>query len=201
MSTNGQHPRPRRLGELLEQLGPVLPGDQIGLGGGAPLLVRVALHGSESLSGSLTTWRWLFLDDGSLFEAAPKGCFHYPRHLEVAEGSDLFVELVAQDGALVRFERRVRAGTVGRRHIRVTLEGQPYRVAFTGTAAVQRFGPAPDLAAWRDLRSEPDQNVYFGLIQDADPRQVALGLWTSDVCLSFGERVEPGEVIIRRAEA
>jgi hypothetical protein len=178
-----------------------LPGDKIGLGGGAPLGIRTALHCSESIDSSLTTWRWLFLDDGTLFEAAPKGCFRYERHEEVPSGSDLFTELVAQDGALVRFERRVRAGTVGRRHIRVSLDGQTYRVAFTGTAAVQRFGPAPELAAWRDLRPEADQNVYFGLIQDADPRQVALGLWTSDVCLSFGERVEPGEVVLRRAEA
>jgi hypothetical protein len=201
MSSNGQHPRPRRLADLLAQLGPVLPGDQIGLGTGVPLTIRTALHGSENIGGSLTTWHWLFLEDGSLFEAAPKGCFHYPRHEEVPSGSDLFAELVAQDGALVRFERRVRAGTVGRRHIRVTLDGQTYRVAFTGTAALQRFGPSPELAAWRDLRPEPDQNVYFGLIQDADPRQVALGLWTSDVCLSFGERVEPGEVVVRRAES
>jgi hypothetical protein len=200
MTSNGRHPRPRRLADLLAQLAPILPGDQIGLRASAPLTIRTALHCGESIGGRLTTWRWLFLDDGSLFEAAPKGCFHYERHEVVPTGSDLFVELVAQDGALVRFERRVRAGTVGRRHIRVTLDGQPYRVAFTGTAAVQRFGPAPELAAWRDLRPEADQNVYFGLLQDTDPHQAALGLWTSDVCLSFGERVEPSEVVLRRAE-
>jgi hypothetical protein len=54
-----------------------------------------------------------------------------------------YYALVAQDGALVRFEDRVRAGTWDTRPVRLTLERRRWRVTSTGTVTAQRLGPAP----------------------------------------------------------
>ena len=179
----------------------LLPGDALDLAERPDLLVRTVFHGSETLQDVTVEWRWIFLDDGSLLELAPKGRFLYPRHQVEPRGSPLYEEMVAQDGALVRFERHVREGSVADRPVHITLDERRYRVASTGTCLARRLGAEPELAPWRGFRSEPDQNVYFNLVEVDDESSVALGLWTTDLCLSFGRPLEPGDIRgIRRPE-
>jgi hypothetical protein len=174
----------------------LLPDDRLAVGAGEPRLVRTVLVCREVIQGQVTEWRWVFLDDGSLLELAPKGWAHYERHLILERGTALYEALVAQDGALVRFERRVRAGTWARRPVRVTIEGQTYRLRFTGTFSAQRFGEEPNLSAWRAIQADSDQNVYFGLLADTDEQSLVLGVWTTDVSLSFGRPIGQSELTI-----
>ncbi len=128
---------------------------------------------------------WLaFLESGGLLEPVRGAAHLYDRHLVLAHGSNPYEMLVAQDGALVRFEERRQAGELERRPVRVTLEGREYLVTETGTMAATRAGEPPTLAPWRTLREDAARNVYFRLRATAGS-SVALGLWTDDVCVSF----------------
>jgi hypothetical protein len=172
-----------------ERLARLTPGETVELPERGERGVVTAYACYELLNEQRTDWRWLFLDDGSLLELAPRGRFLYSEHREVPHGGSLYEELVAQDGALVRFEARVRDGSWAERPVQVTLDNTAYRLAFTGTVALERRGPEPLLSAWRALGPDPEHNVYFGLIQIEDDTRLVLGLWTADVCLSFGERL------------
>jgi hypothetical protein len=178
---------------VAERLSRLAPSETVELRGRGEREVVTAYACYELLNEQRTDWRWLFLDDGSLLELAPRGRALYTIHHEVPHGSGLYEELVAQDGALVRFEARVRDGSWAERPVQVTLDGTAYRLLFTGTVSTERLGPEPPHSAWRTLRPDPEQNVYFGLAQVDDERRLVLGLWTADVCLSFGERVEVSE--------
>ena len=196
MMQNGPSPNGSAAIELRRQLYAVLPGDRIRLTGGpgGPRTIEVVLLCSETIDGQTTDWRWLFLDDGSLLESAPKGCFLYRRHELLDRGTRRYQELVAQDGALVRFERRVRDGTWAQRPVHLTVGERRYRVAYTGTVVAQRLGPEPRLGPWRALGPDPAKNVFFGLTAVEDQHDVILGLWTEGVCLSFGRPLGPAEV-------
>ena len=106
----------------LAQLDKLLPGDLVIFWGEGERLVRTLFLCREGVMGRTYEWRWLFLDDGTLLEISPDGYYRYRRHLLVKQGTPLYEELVAQDGALVRFEERVRAGVSGRRPVHVTVE-------------------------------------------------------------------------------
>lgn len=174
----------------LAQLGALVPGDAIELWEGGSLVVRTTFLCEETVDARTYHWRWMFLDDDSLLEVSPDGYFRYREHRLVKQGTALYEELVAPDGALVRFEERVRSDESGRRPVHVTLEGQEYRLTGTGVVRVQRLGPAPTLVPWQSFDPNPDENVYFGLVQTADESQVALGLWTVHLGLSFGRELE-----------
>ncbi|HEY8475559.1 MAG TPA: hypothetical protein VIN09_01675 [Chloroflexota bacterium] len=178
----------------LAQLDKLLPGDLVIFWGEGERLVRTLFLCREGVMGRTYEWRWLFLDDGTLLEISPDGYYRYRRHLLVKQGTPLYEELVAQDGALVRFEERVRAGVSGRRPVHVTVEDETYRIASTGTVTVERFGAEPDLACWRAFAPDPSENVYFGMVSVADEERVALGLWTTHVCLSFGRPLRAADV-------
>jgi hypothetical protein len=156
--------------------------------------VKTTFVCEETVDGNATSWHWTFVDDGSLLEASPDGYFWYKSHQIAKQGSELYEELVAQDGALVRFEERVRAGESGRRPVHVTIDGQEYRLTSTGTVRVQRAGAEPELMPWRSFDQNPDENVYFGLVQTADEANVMLGLWTTHVCLSSGKELAETDV-------
>jgi hypothetical protein len=187
MSQNGSAGQdgPPRFGPPSDLDG-LLPGDRLDLGEQTGLTVKTILHGSETIDALTVEWRWIFLDDGTLLELAPKGRYVYREHQLFPRGSAVYEELVAQDGALVRFERQVREGHAGRRPVHVTLQGRRYRVTSTGTCLTRRLGVEPDLAPYRAFQPEPDQNVYFNLVAVGDGSQVGLGLWTTDLALSFG---------------
>lgn len=179
---------------LLEQLHLVEPGDVVDVWMETAYVIRSIFLCEEGFGPDVTRWRWIFLDDGSLVEASPDGCYRYRRHELVRQGTDLYEELVAPDGVLVRFEQRVREGSAGRRPVHVTLGGTEYRVASTGTARVQHKGDPPDLLPWQSFSSDPEKNVYFGLVAGDDGGDVVLGLWTAHVSLSFGAELPESQI-------
>ncbi len=178
----------------LEQLGSLAPGDVVEIWDGGSPLVKTVIDCEETVDGKSYTWRWTFLDDGSLIEASPDGFYWYRTHAIVKQGTDLYEELVAQDGALVRFEERVREGSSGRRPVEATIDGKPYRLTGTGTVRVHQTGPDPDPLPWRSFDRNPDSNVYFGMVDVADESNVKLGLWTVHVCLSSGRELGETDV-------
>lgn len=193
---NGSERKGRSADGPPERLAGLLPGDAVRIGEAAPVEVVSVFVCKELLGGVLTQWRWVFLADGSLLELAPRGTYLYDRHEVLEPGTPRYEELAAQDGALVRFERLVRRGEAGRRQVRVTIHGREYRVAYTGTVTALRLGTEPAPAPWRAFRDDPDANVYFGLVATDDEREVVAGLWTEGVCLSFGRRLEEGDVCV-----
>jgi hypothetical protein len=98
-----------------------LPGDTVGLPGGETGLVETVYLCSEPSGDEMTRWSWVVLADGRLLEVAPRGCALYDAPQVLARGTGRFLELVAQDGGLVRFEERVRDGTWQARPVRLTL--------------------------------------------------------------------------------
>ena len=153
---------------------------------GAARRVETALRCAEELGGAWTRWQWLFLDDGSLLELAPRGSHRYDRHRVLDRAQPLYQQLVAQDGVLVRFEARVRTGTVAAQPTYVTIDRREYVARATGTALVEARDGAPiALGAWSALADDRDQNVWF-LLGAIDGADAVLGLWTRGLCLSFG---------------
>ena len=184
-----------------------LPGDTIAIPGEEPGHVESVYLCAESSGDEVTRWSWIVLADGRLLEVAPRGCAIYGAPVLLPRGTGRYLELVAQDGALVRFEERVRAGTWADRPVRLTLDGRRWRLTSTGTVAAQRLGPAPT-SAWSQLRhqhapgpaiagagvahverptDEPD--VYFTFVGLSDPTILGIGLWATDVLLAFGRRL------------
>lgn len=154
------------------------------MGGDAGGSVTTTLRCRESVGGRVAEWTWSLLEDGALLEEAPRGAFRYTRHRVYERASAVYQQLVAQDGALNRFEARVRAGVDAREPTYVTLEGHEYLVRATGNVGVvERIGPPPTLAAWSALADDPDENVYF-LLEAVDDGTPVLGLWTRALCLS-----------------
>ncbi len=170
------------------------PGDVLDIWGEGHRIVATVLDCTETVAGRGYAWRWIFLDDGTLLEVSPDGTFRYREHQIVKQGSGLYEELTAQDGALVRFERHVREGTSARRPVEIALGERTYRIASTGTVAAVRMGEEPTLLPWRSFGAAEDQNVYFGLVDVEDEDRVGLGLWTAHVCLSFGAPFDPTDV-------
>ncbi|MBI2886876.1 MAG: hypothetical protein HYY02_06675 [Chloroflexi bacterium] len=181
-------------GGYLEELWAVQPGDSVEIWLETAYIVRTVLQCREALEGRVSEWRWLFLDDGSLLEASPDGYYRYREHQVVRQGSELYEELVAQDGLLVRFEERVRRSTVGRRPVHCTIDGREYRVANTGTFTARVLGDAPEPLPWKTLSGDQEQNTYFGMVSTKDEAQVMLGLWTTHICLSAGSVLEPAQI-------
>ena len=186
-----------------------LPGDAVSLPDGGRGLVETVYLCSEPSGDDLTRWSWIVLADGRLLEIAPRGCAIYEPPQVLARGTGRFLELVAQDGALVRFEERVREGTWQARPVRLTLGRRRWRLTSTGTVTAQRLGPTP-AGGWGQIgarfasllplprgegRGEgsvpppEEQDVYFTLASLTDPGALGLGLWATDVVLAFGRRL------------
>jgi hypothetical protein len=173
-----------------------LPGDTIGLPGGERGQVATVYLCSEpsgppgDVAGEPTRWTWIVLADGRLLEIAPRGCALYGPPQILARGSGPFLELVAQDGALIRFEERVRAGTWAARPVRLTLDRRRWRVTSTGTVSARRLGSVTS-NGWGQLgaTSAPEPDVYFTLAGLSDADALGLGLWAQDICLAFGRRL------------
>jgi hypothetical protein len=171
------------------------PGDVVEVFMETAYVVKSVFQCRESVGDRAYEWRWMFLDDGSLLEVSADGHFRYRKHVVLKQGSGPYEELVAQDGALVRFEERVREGSAGRRPVRITIEGKEFRLTSTGTFRAQRFGEEPELIPWRSISPNPQDNVYFGLVETEDEAKVAVGLWTAHVCLSFGQELQPNDLV------
>ena len=168
-----------------------LPGDAVSLPGGDRGIVETVYLCSEPSGDDTTRWSWIVLADGRLIEVAPRGCALYQVPRVLARGSGRFLELTAQDGALVRFEERVRAGTWEARPVRLTLGRRRWRLTSTGTVTAQRLGPV-SASGWGQLGARPpasEPDVYFTFAGLTDADALGLGLWATDVILAFGRRL------------
>lgn len=194
MKANGV-PRDEDIGSSGEErLDDLLPGDSIDIWAESTYVVNTVFRCYESLDTGAIEWRWMFLDDGSLVEVSPDGYFRYREHRILNQGTPMYEELVAQDGALVRFEERVREGTSGRRPVHVTIDDKQYRITCTGTVRADRLGSEPEPIPWQRFNVDPSENVYFGMVDIEDEDDAVLGLWTAHVCLSFGRTFERSDI-------
>ena len=171
------------------------PGDALDVWVEGHRVVTTVFDCREEFEGRYYTWRWIFLDDDSLIELSPDGCFRYREHHIARQGDGFYESLVAQDGILVRFEAHVRAGETAQRPVHVTVGDREFRVASTGTVAVQRRGESPPLLPWQTFSGAPDENVYFGLVDVDSEDRVGLGLWTTHVCISLGAFLDPSDIV------
>lgn len=180
----------------------VLPGDAVELWAEGGLVVKTVFLCREEVEGRSYEWRWIFLDDGSLIEVSLDGYFRYQEHRVLKQGTGPYEELVAQDGALVRFEERVREGSSGRRPVQVAVDEKQYVISSTGTLTAERLGDEPEPIPWRTMSRVPGENVYFSMYDEAADENVVLGLWTTHVCLSFGKAFDPSDVtnVFRRED-
>ena len=179
---------------IADQLRTLLPGDAMDVWSEGSVIVKTVFTCQETVDSATYEWHWMFLDDGSLMEVSPDGYFRYREHRIMKQGSGEYEELVAQDGALVRFEQHVREGNAGRFPVEVTIGEQPFRIASTGTVRVGRIGPPPDLLPWASFGERQEDNVYFGLVDQSDEEHVGLGLWTAHVSISVGREFQPSDV-------
>ena len=171
-------------------------GDVLDFWGKGDFVIKSVLICRETSASRTYEWRWIFLDDGSLVEVSPDGYYHYADHRVLKQGTGPYEEIVAQDGALVRFEAHVREGTSGRRPVHVTIDNRGFRVTSTGTVTVERLGAEPDIIPWASFSVNEDDNVYFGLEEDGVEDSFGLGLWTAHVCISLGTEFDPSDVTI-----
>jgi hypothetical protein len=191
---NGVPPEDSDPIEEAERLDDLLPGDVLDLWLEENMVIQTLFRAWETMDNGTVKWQWMFLDDGSLLEVSPDGLFRYKEHRVLKQGTALYEEIVAQDGALVRFEERVREDTVGRRPVHLTIDEKEYRITSTGTCAVERLGEEPEPMSWRFFDRNPSENVYFGLVDVEDESNVGLGLWTAHVCLSFGKEMDRSDI-------
>jgi hypothetical protein len=162
------------------------PGDAIAFGDGSNGVVVSVLECSERVGPRDNAWRWSFLDDQKLLEAAPDGNALYDRCEVARQGDERFNHLVAeagQGGILKLFEQRVRAGTSGNNPLTFEHAGLSFRMRSTGTFAAKTLGQ-PLGEVWRDISPDPNQNVYFKA--DAPSGERLLGVWTSHILLLVG---------------
>lgn len=154
---------------------------------------QTALRCVEALNGRRTEWTWTFLEDGSLVERSPRGAVRYGHHRVLDRTTDLFQQIAAQDGVLVRFEARVRAGVAATEPTIMTIDRREYRVDATGTFVVLDHQGAPcALGGWSAIGADAAQNVYF-LLSSIEDDARALGVWTEQICLSFGRPDDAGD--------
>jgi hypothetical protein len=179
---------------LDDQLKDLSPGDALDIWGDGNRVVKTSFNARELVDGRIYTWQWSLLDDDSLIEVSPDGIFRYTEHHLLKQASLEYEEIVAKDGALVRFEERVRNNESARRPVHITIEGHEYCITSTGTVAVDQRGETPTLVPWASFALNPEENVYFGMYDVEDENRVAVGLWTAHVCVSVGKAFDPSEV-------
>ncbi|OGG49764.1 MAG: hypothetical protein A3F84_16815 [Candidatus Handelsmanbacteria bacterium RIFCSPLOWO2_12_FULL_64_10] len=194
MRQNGKDQEVPEPSHPLDELFLVKPGDVLELWMEGSRVVRTLIECREELAGNAYQWVWMFLDDGSLIEASPDGFFRYREHQILRQGTAHYEEIVAQDGALVRFEERVREGSSAERPVAFTYDDRTYQITSTGTVYTRTSGDEPDLLTWKSFSEKPAENVYFGLADADDETRVGVGLWTAHVCLSFGKALEPADL-------
>jgi hypothetical protein len=163
------------------------PGDAIAFGDGTNGLVVSVLDCQEEVGPRRNSWRWSFLDDGKMLEAASDGNVLYDRSEVAHQGSEAFQRMVAeagQGGVLKLFEQRVRAGTVASNPLTFEHAGLTCHMRSTGTFSARASGkPLGDV--WRDISPQAADNVYFEA--EAQTGEQLLGVWTSHIVLLVGQ--------------
>ena len=187
------------------------PGDAITFWDIGEQVVQSVLQCQEEVSGRLTRWQWALLDGGGVVEASLEGLRLYVEPEIVHQGTAVYEGIVPPAGALGRFEEHVRAGTVGSQPVYFDHGGRTYKVASTGTFAAALLGAAPEGEVWRDVSTNPSENVYFELELVPDPapqgnghgktavgesatEEQLLGIWTSHIWLGKGKKLKESDV-------
>ena len=162
------------------------PGDAIAFSDGGNAVVESVLECRERVGPRTTSWRWSFLDDAKMLEAAPDGNVLYERSEVAYQGGELFQRLVAeadQGGILKSFEKRVRDGTVASDPLKFDYDGLTFHMRSTGTfTAAARGKPLGEV--WQDISPEAGDNVFFEA--EAQSGEQLLGVWTSHIVLLVG---------------
>jgi hypothetical protein len=162
---------------------------------GEDTIVECVLQCEEQLGARRTQWRWNLLRGGRMLETAPDGNVLYTSSEVFHQGTAQFEQLTgdpANGGVLKTFEARVRAGTVGSNAVSYDYQGKQLRVSSTGTFAATPLGAPPTGEVWRDVASDPSQNVYFELEAPDDTQ--GLGIWTTHVLLLLGEPLKTSDI-------
>lgn len=170
------------------------PADAIGFADGSNALVASVLECREEVGSRTNTWRWSFLDDGKLLEAAPDGNVLYDRSKIAYQGDELFQRLVveaAEGGVLKLFEQRVRAGTAASDPVTLDHAGLTFHLRSTGTFGATALGKPLD-EVWRDISPEASDNVYFEA--EAASGEQLLGVWTGHIVLLVGQPLGRTEI-------
>ncbi|MHB1133830.1 MAG: hypothetical protein ACYC4L_15775 [Chloroflexota bacterium] len=191
-------------------LGDLRPGDALTLWDEGEKVVRGVLRCREEVNGRVTNWQWALLDGGAVIESSPEGQRLYQEPTVIYQGSAEFEQLVPPSGALGVFEERVRAGESGRNPVLFEQGGRAFKVGSTGTFAATTLGDLSAHEVWRDVSSDPSQNVYFELLPVASPApegnghgrhraetpagEQLLGIWTTHVWLGKGRRLQESDV-------
>src|SRR5687768_7868794 len=142
------------------------PGDAISFWDGSDEVVEAVVEAREEIGGRASTWRWTLLAGGRVLEVAADEHVLYSPGTVFPQGSAPYYALTSdpQDGgALKTFEARVREQSVARDPVMVSLLDQEWRVESTGTFQATYVGPPPKDEVWRDISTNPADNVYFEL--------------------------------------
>lgn len=165
------------------------PEDAVAFTDGSNALVVSVLEGREEIGPRASGWRWSFLDDGKILEAAPDGNVLYDRSEIAYQGGEPFQRLAAEaghGGVLKLFEQRVRAGTVATNPLPFEHAGLTFHLRSTGTfSAIASGKPLGDV--WRDISPQAGDNVYFEA--EAPSGEQLLGVWTSHIVLLVGQNL------------
>jgi hypothetical protein len=172
-------------------LAELAPADVINING-SMLIVENVLECSEDMGARITGWRWTLLEDGQLLEVETGSQLLYQASVLARQGSEIFDQLVADDGILKTFEARVREH--GAAHgVTFQLQDQVYSVQSTGTFAAKPVGAAPTQEVWRDLSPTQGENVYFKM--EAADGALLLGVWTTHIALHQGRPLSQPEIL------
>lgn len=181
---------------LTPDLGALKPGDAVSFWDGTDTVVRGSLDCREDLGSRVTEWRWVFLSGGRVLELMPHGQALYDNSAVAYQGDEFYELLVGPGGSLKRFEANVREG-ISHEPVLVEIDGTSYRVRSTGTFAATTVGQLPeDAAVWADASPNASDNVYFKLVRadDADDKDVALGIWTTHILIQRGRTLDRSEI-------
>jgi hypothetical protein len=172
------------------------PGDAISFWDGADEVVESVIEAREEMGGRTSTWRWVVLAGGRVLEIAPDENVIYSPGTVFNQGTAPYYALTSDPddgGALKTFEARVRDQSIARDPVAVSLLDQDWAVESTGTFAASFVGPAPKDEVWRDISTNPADNVYFEL-RTADD-DVALGIWTTHILVLAGRPLEESDIV------
>ena len=187
------------------------PGDAITFWGIGEQVVTSVLQCREEVSGRLAHWQWALLDGGGVVESSLEGLRLYVEPRIIHQGTAEFENLVPPAGALARFEEHVRAGNVGRNPVLFEDGERTYKIVSTGTFAVTLLGDPPTGEVWRDISTNPSENVFFELqpvsspapdgnghgrrgVEDPPEEEQLLGIWTSHIWVGKGKRLKESDV-------
>jgi hypothetical protein len=126
----------------------------------------------------------------------PRGQALYDAGVIAHQGDEFYEMLVGSGGLLKRFEANVREG-IAHEPVVVNVDEADYRIRSTGTFAATKVGQMPGNGeVWGDVSQNPDDNVYFKLVRadDADDKDVALGVWTTHIAILRGRLIDRSEI-------